>query len=122
VVRKVGKMGTEVLGGLKSMTKLLRKLWNDDCGALIATELLFVISILVIGLIVGLVGLRNAIVSQLTALGDAILALNFGFSIAGLSGCCSATSGTQVIQITEQLTPPICVAPPPTIIDVPPCP
>jgi hypothetical protein len=101
--------------------RLSEKLWNDDGGALLAMEFLFMAVILVIGIIVGLVGVRNAIVAELTALGDAILALNVGFSFGGLSGCCSSTPGSQAIQIIEQLIPPVCVPPTPTIIDVPPC-
>lgn len=105
------------------MTKLLRKLWHDDCGALIATELLFVATILVLGLIVGLVGLRNAIVAELTELGNAVLALSQSYSFGGLSGCCASTQGSQAIDIPGLLTPPTCVpADIPSVIEVTPCP
>ena len=48
--------------------------------------------ILVLGLIAGLANLRMAIVNELTESGLAILALNQGFTIAGLTGC-SGSSG-----------------------------
>jgi Flp pilus assembly pilin Flp len=104
------------------MKHLLKKLWNDDCGALISMEFLFVAVILVIGIIVGLTAVRNAVNAELTALADAILALNVGFSIGGQSGCCSSVEGSQAIDTINQVTPPTCTAPTqPSIIDVLPC-
>ena len=42
------------------MTRLLRQLWDDDHGALLATEWVFMGTILVIGIIPGLVAVRDA--------------------------------------------------------------
>jgi hypothetical protein len=101
---------------------MLKNLWNDDCGALIAMEFLFVATILVIGIIVGLVAVRNAINAELTILGDVILSLNPSFTFSGQSGCCAETEGSQATVIINQLTPPICIPPvQPQIIDVLPC-
>lgn len=44
---------------------LLPKLWRDDGGALIAAEYLFVATILILGVIPGLVLVRNAMVFQM---------------------------------------------------------
>src|SRR5258707_7890156 len=105
------------------MTKrIAEQLWNDDDGALIAIEFLFVATILVIGIITGLVGVRNAVVAELTELGNAILALSEGFTIQGLTGCCSSTDGSQAIDTPQLLTPPTCTPPAlPSVIDVVPC-
>jgi len=91
--------------------RLVRRLWDDDSGQLITIEFLFFATILIIGIIVGLVGLRQAIVTELTILGDAILALNPGYGISGLTGCCSYTDGSQAIVIPTQLIPPLCTPP-----------
>jgi hypothetical protein len=48
------------------------KLWNDDAGALIAMEWLLVGTILVIGIIPGLVALRNAIAAELQEQANAL--------------------------------------------------
>jgi hypothetical protein len=105
------------------MTKFFVKLWNDDAGALIATELLFVATVLVIGIIVGLVGLRNAVISELTELGNAIQALSQGYSIGGVSGCCSSTDGSQAIDTPGLLATPTCTPPSnQSVIDVISCP
>ena len=62
---------------------MLKNLWVDDRGALIAMEFLFVATILVIGTVVGLVSVRNAVNAELTELANAILALSQGFTISG---------------------------------------
>jgi Flp pilus assembly pilin Flp len=104
------------------MTKTLTQLWADDKGALIAIEFLFVATILIIGIIVGLAGVRDAVNTELTELGNAILALSQGFSISGGSGCCSATDGSQAIDTPGLLPDTICVPPAlPSVIDVLPC-
>src|SRR5579884_1428341 len=76
-----GAAGGVLAGGSRAMLKRIAvRLWDDDGGALIAMEFLFVATILVIGIIVGLVGLRDAVVAELTELGNAVLALNPGFA------------------------------------------
>jgi hypothetical protein len=47
------------------MAKLMLRLWRDDCGALIATEWVFVATILCLGSIVGLTAVRKAILHEL---------------------------------------------------------
>lgn len=104
------------------INSLIRRLWNDDQGALIAIEFLFVATILIIGIIVGLVGLRDAVNAELTELGNAILALSQGFIISGQSGCCASTDGSQAIDTPGLLPNPICTTPfIPSVIDVLPC-
>jgi Flp pilus assembly pilin Flp len=101
---------------------LLQRWWNDDDGALIAIEFLFVATILILGIIVGLVGVRTAINAELTELGNAILALSEGYAFSGVSGCCAFTDGSQAIDTPALLPNPICTPPAiPSVIDVIPC-
>lgn len=101
---------------------LIQKLWSEDDGALIAIEFLFVATILIIGIIVGLAGVRDAVNSELTELGNAILALSQGYSISGVEGCCSFTDGSQAIDTPGLLPDPLCIPPAiPSVIDVIPC-
>jgi Flp pilus assembly pilin Flp len=93
------------------MKHLMAKLWNDDCGALIAMEFLFVATILVIGIIVGLTAVRSAINVQLSNLADAILALNMSYAFSGQSGCCAETEGSQFIMVSTQVPQPLCIPP-----------
>jgi Flp pilus assembly pilin Flp len=103
------------------MTAFFAKLWRDDDGALISAEYLFVATILVIGIVVGLTGLRNAINAELTDLGNAILALSQGFSIPGASGNGATVDGSQAIAIPTTLTAPVDTPPAnPVVITVQP--
>ena len=103
--------------------RTLHKLWGDDQGVLEAIEFLLTASILVFGLVVGLTSLRNAITAELLALGDAILALNFSYSVGGLSGCCASVQGAQFINTPATPLPPfVCTPPVPIVATVTACP
>ncbi len=100
-----------------------RRLWDDDQGQVITIELLFFVTILIIGIIPGLVILREAIKIELTELANAILALNPGYVISGNLGCCSEVSGSQAIVIPTQIPFPFCTPPAfPVVIAPTPCP
>jgi Flp pilus assembly pilin Flp len=78
------------------MRQLLVKLWKDDGGALIATEWVFVATILVLGCITGLVAVRQAVTAELEEFASAVLALNQSYSFTGLTACDqAATAGSQ---------------------------
>jgi Flp pilus assembly pilin Flp len=104
------------------MSKLFQRLWRDDAGAIIAAEYLFIATILVIGIIVGLANVRDAIVTELSELANAYLALSQGYTISGQQGCCSQTDGSQAIDTPGLVPDPICVPPAiPSVIDNLPC-
>ena len=80
------------------------KLWNDDCGALIATEWVFVLTILVLGIITGLVAVRQALISELTETAQAIMALNQSYSFSGQTNCESSTAGSSASDTTNTIS------------------
>lgn len=49
-----------------------RKLWNDEAGFIVSAELVLIATILVIGMIVGLIVIRNQVVQELVDVGQAI--------------------------------------------------
>ncbi|HVS38941.1 MAG TPA: hypothetical protein VMS17_25510 [Gemmataceae bacterium] len=67
------------------MQSLIAKLWTDDRGAVVSAEVVLVISLTVIGIIPGLVALRNAENASLADIGNALLAVQTSFSFAGFS-------------------------------------
>jgi len=103
------------------MKNLFAKLWSDDRGALIATEWVFVATILVLGAITGLVAVRQAILSELTEFANAVLALNQSYSFTGQSNCQSSTAGSAATDSCDSIplhsTPAACV----TNAEQPPC-
>src|SRR5947207_10354117 len=64
------------------MRSLLSRLWADDAAAVVAPEILLILALTVIGIIPCLVALRNAQISSLATMGNALLALQTGFSFA----------------------------------------
>ena len=64
--------------------KVLHRLWADDAGFVVSTELVLVATILVIGLIVGLTALRNQVVQELADLAQAIANVNQSYEYAGI--------------------------------------
>src|SRR5438445_90021 len=85
------------------MRQLMLKLWKDDCGALIATEWVFVATILVLGSITGLVAVRQAVITELTDVANALLSLQQTYSISGQSNCESSTTGSVFLDSTQEI-------------------
>ena len=104
------------------MSAYLCRFWRDDNGAIISAEYLFVATILVIGIVVGLTSLRQAINTELTELGNALLALSQGFTINGTSNDNASVDGSQVIDTPGTLISPVAIpAAIPSVVDVQPC-
>jgi hypothetical protein len=80
------------------------KLWKDDGGAILAIEFVLFVAILLFGLIVGYVAVRNAVVAEMSAVADAVVDLSVCFSFSGLSNCEASVCGFQAIPLPS---PPI---------------
>jgi Flp pilus assembly pilin Flp len=80
------------------MSNLLSRLWNDDQGAVVSIELLLIISILIFGLIPGLVALRNSIDAAMATTGNVLLALVPSFTFSGFV-VGGGNSGTNIAQV-----------------------
>lgn len=77
------------------MRNFMSKLWNDDRGALIATEWVFVSTIMVIGVVAGLKSVQQAVVTELEDLANAVGSLSQSYTFSGTSGCASSTTGSR---------------------------
>jgi hypothetical protein len=100
---------------------MLRRLWNDDCGALIATEWVFVATILVLGIITGLIAVRQAVISELTEFANAVMALSQSYSFAGQSNCLASTAGSAATDSTDVINESSIVADDNAAINQSPC-
>ena len=63
--------------------KVFRRLWNDEAGFIVSAELVFVATIVVIGLVVGLAVLRNQVVQELVDLGMSIGSVSQSWALSG---------------------------------------
>ena len=62
---------------------LLKRLWRDQSGVIISTELILVSAVLGIGILVGIVSLRNQIVQEFGDVSGAIGHLDQSYSYVG---------------------------------------
>lgn len=69
------------------MVGLLRNLWSDDAGLILSAELVIILTIAVLGMVVGLVNLQHALLGEFTDLGLAFQSLNQSYSTPSYRGC-----------------------------------
>ncbi len=60
-------------------------LWNDESGVILSAEIVLIGTILVLGMIVGLVELQCAVVAELSDLSSAIGNLDQSYQVSGFS-------------------------------------
>lgn len=113
------------------MSNLFRRLWADDRGAVISTELVLVIGILIFGIIPGLVALRNSVIAALGTIGNTLTSIVPSFTYSGFAigrqsggGTIAQVQGYQLDPTTTNLLtasqlPPINLG---TIAVIPPAP
>lgn len=80
---------------------MMKKLWNDEVGALVSAEIVLVATILVIGMIVGLSSLRNSVVSELADVGAAIGDIDQSYSYSAVAGHASGTAGGSFADVAD---------------------
>jgi hypothetical protein len=64
------------------MLSNMKRLWGDECGFVVSSDLILISTILVLGLLVGLVTLRDQIVQELADVAMAVGNLNQSYSFA----------------------------------------
>ena len=95
---------------------LWNRLWNDDAGFVVSTELILIATVLVIGMLVGLVSVRDQVVQELADVAAAVGELNQTYRYNGVLGHTSRTEGSSFRDLTdacdepnEQIGPSACV-------------
>ena len=79
------------------MLGLMSRLWNDDEGAIIATEFVFLATILVVGILVGMVAVRDAVNNELVDVANAVGSANQSYSFSGTRSSCASTAGSAFV-------------------------
>lgn len=74
---------------------MLSQLWQDESGAVVSTEHILVLTILVMGMIVGGDSFEDAIVEELADIAQACADEDQSYSYSGVSGHSSSTSGSE---------------------------
>jgi len=90
------------------------RLWNDEAGFIVSAELVLIATILVLGMIVGLVSVRDQVVQELGDIALAIGFINQSYSFSGITGHTSSTAGSAFDDESDwcDTTPDVSGAPP----------
>ena len=80
---------------------MVKRFWNEEAGFIVSAELVLVATILVIGMITGLTSVRDAVITELADVGQAISNINQSYSIGGVSGRSASTPGSLFIDQTD---------------------
>jgi hypothetical protein len=72
----------------------MMKLWNDEAGFIVSAELVLIATILVLGMIVGLVSVRDQVVQELADIAQAFGNISQSYSFSGITGHTSSTAGS----------------------------
>ena len=79
---------------MDNMEAIARKLWNDEAGFIVTLELILIATIVVIGLITGLVTVRNAVVQELSDVAGAVQDMNQTYYYNAIASPNATTSGS----------------------------
>ena len=63
----------------------MRQLINDEAGFVVSAELVLVLTIAVLGMVVGVTAVRDAVAQELVDLSDAFGAVNQTYNVVGIS-------------------------------------
>ncbi|MBI1346598.1 hypothetical protein GC163_09950 [bacterium] len=77
------------------MKSLCKRLWRDENGFVVSTELILISTVTVIGLIVGLTTVRDVVVIELADVADAISEIDQSYSYGQIRGHCGSTAGVR---------------------------
>jgi hypothetical protein len=97
-----GRAPSTVAEGLP-VRNLFVQLWEDDA-ALVALEYLVLLTVVGLGLIIGLAKLEIALNSELVELGNSVRALSQGYSIGVQFDCKTSRDGSRAIDTPEYMT------------------
>lgn len=80
---------------------VMNRLWNDEAGFIISTELMIIATILVLGMIVGLAAIREQIVQELADVAEAISEFDQSFSFSAITGHAASTAGADFVDALD---------------------
>lgn len=75
------------------MRKFLSQLWQDEHGFVISSELVFVATLLVIGMVTGLTTIRDQVLMELGDVADAISEVDQSYAYSAVTAHASSTAG-----------------------------
>ncbi len=77
------------------------RIWQDETGFVISSELIFIMTIVVIGLLTGLVTVRDQVVLELADIADAVSEVDQSFSFAAITASVGSVAGSTFIDAPD---------------------
>ncbi len=74
--------------------KLLSRLWADEAGFVVSSELVLVATVMVVGLLAGMTTVRDQVVQELADVADAVSEIDQSYSYSTITGHTSRTAGS----------------------------
>lgn len=98
----------------------MSQLWKDDAAFVVSTDIVLISCILVLGLMVGLVSIRDQVVVELADVGYAIALLDQTYTWSAITGHTANTAGGRMLDTADFCddVPPDDVFPEPLCISV----
>ena len=84
-----------------SIADAWRQFWRDDAGFVVSAELIFITTIMVIGLIAGLSAVRNQMALELADLADAVSEFDQSFSFAAVTATVGSVAGSNFVDAPD---------------------
>jgi len=72
---------------------MLKRLWSEETGAIVSAEIMLIMSILVLGVTVGLKSVRDAVVTELADVAQALANVDQSVYVSATSGHHAFTGG-----------------------------
>jgi len=88
----------------KGRRTMIKALWNDEAGVILSAEIVLIGTILVIGMVVGLVELQCSVVDELNDLGEAIGSMNQSFMTSSVGSIMRSTGTYKAITYGSSFT------------------
>jgi Flp pilus assembly pilin Flp len=92
------------------LRNLFMQLWNDESGAVVATEYLMLGSIVALGSAAGMAEIRDSMIDEYKDLGQSIRETRQSYSVPGQRGGAAKTNGSPATNTSS--TPGITMPPP----------
>src|SRR5690554_5577751 len=81
--------------------KVLSKLWLDEAGFIVSSELILLATIVVIGLIAVMTTVRDQVSLELADIADAISEVNQSYSYSGATSHSGSTAGAMFLDLPD---------------------
>jgi Flp pilus assembly pilin Flp len=74
--------------------KLLSRLWADEAGFVVSSELVLIATVMVVGLLAGMTTVRDQVMQELADVADAVSEIDQSYAYTSITGHTSSTAGS----------------------------